>query len=397
MISFMLIQLFGGRSDKKTMACFVRFIIVALLLGFPYTLTSASAIEPGLDTRIGQMIMIGFRGLDVTDDSAVVQDIVNSHIGGVILFDYDVPSATFIRNIDTEKQLKNLISSLQSRASIPLFVAIDQEGGKVNRLKEVYGFPPTLSQQRLGTIDDLKKTTTEAENTAALLARTGINLNLAPVIDLNSNPQNPIIGKVERSFGADPIVVTRHALAVIDAHHRYGILTALKHFPGQGSANGDTQKGFVDVTKLWSPVELEPFRNLIKKGKADLVMTAHIFNRELDPAWPATLSSKTINDLLRRDMEFDGVVISDDLQMKSITGQYTLDTAITQSILAGADILILANNSVYEEDVARRAVSAIKRSIQRGYLTENRINESWQRIKKLKDRLEKQPRNEPPE
>jgi len=338
--------------------------------------------------------MIGFRGLDVTDDSAVVRDIVDSHIGGVILFDYDVPSATFIRNIDTEKQLKNLISSLQDRAAIPLFIAIDQEGGKVNRLKEAYGFPPTVSQQRLGIINDLTKTATEAEKTAALLARTGINLNLAPVIDINSNPQNPIIGKVERSFGTDPAVVTRHALAVIEAHHRYGILTTLKHFPGQGSASGDTQKDFVDVTKRWSPVELEPFRTLIKDGYADLVMTAHIFNRKLDPAWPATLSSKTVTDLLRRDMGFDGVVISDDLQMKSITGQYSLDAAITQAILAGVDIMILANNSVYDEDVARRAVSAIKRSIQKGILTEDRIDESWQRIKKLKDRLGKQPGNE---
>jgi beta-N-acetylhexosaminidase len=367
---------------------------MALLLSFSCALTTASEIEPDLDTRIGQMIMTGFRGLAVTDDSAVSRDIVDRHIGGIILFDYDVPSATFIRNIDTEEQLKNLVSSLQSRASIPLLVAIDQEGGKVNRLKEVYGFPPTLSQQHLGIIDDLQKTTAEAEQTAALLARTGINLNLAPVIDLNSNPQNPIIGKVERSFSADPVVVTRHAMAVIDAHHSFGILTALKHFPGQGSANGDTQKGIVDVTKQWSLVELEPFHNLIKEGKADLIMTSHLVNRRLDPAWPASLSSKTVTDLLRRDMGFDGVVISDDLQMKSITGRYNLDTAITQAILAGADIIILANNSVYDEDVARCAVSAIKRSIQRGYLTEDRINKSWQRIRKLKDRLEKQPGNE---
>ncbi len=367
---------------------YLRIAAIALvMIGFYSTISSASAAEPDLDIKIGQMIMVGFRGLVVTDDHAVVRDIRGRHIGGVILFDYDVPTGTYGRNIDSERQLKVLTSSLQKRAAIPLFVAIDQEGGKVNRLKEVCGFPPTLSQQRLGRVNDLKKTAKQAEITAGLLARTGINLNLAPVVDLNINPKSPIIGRVERSFAREPLVVTRHALAVIEAYHRYGILTALKHFPGHGSARGDTQDIFVDVTGQWKPIELEPFRSLIRQGQADLVMTAHIFNKNLDPVWPATLSEKTITDLLRRDMGFDGVVISDDLQMKAIVDRYGLETTVKQAILAGVDILILANNSDFEEDIAARAINAIKESIRKGELTPERIEESWRRIMKLKERL----------
>jgi beta-N-acetylhexosaminidase len=363
--------------------------IAAVALGLLSVAPSAFAAEPDLDTRIGEMIMVGFRGLAVTGDHTIARDVVNRHIGGVILFDYDVPTRTYGRNIDTERQLRNLTSALQERAAAPLLVAIDQEGGKVNRLKEVYGFPSTLSQQCLGTANDLKNTAKQAEITAALLARTGINLNLVPVVDLNTNPKNPIIGKAERSFSRDPVVVIRHALTVIEAHRRHGILTALKHFPGHGSAVGDPQKGFVDVTGRWLPAELEPFRTLIRWGKADLVMTAHILNGALDPAWPATLSAETVQGLLRRDMGFEGVVISDDLQMKAITDRFTLEAAITRAILAGVDILVLANNSVYEEDVAARAIRAIKESIRKRELSTVRIDESWRRIRKLKEALKK--------
>jgi beta-N-acetylhexosaminidase len=220
----------------------------------------------------------------------------------------------------------------------------------------------------------------------------GINLNLAPVVDLNTNSRNPVIGKFERSFSHDPAIVTRHALAVIEAHHRHGVLTTLKHFPGHGSAGGDTQRRSVDVTDHWSPMELEPFRNLIKYGEADLIMTAHIINRKLDPIWPATLSKHIVTDRLRRDMGFGGVVIADDLQMKAIRDHYTLERAVTQAILAGVDLLVLANNSVYEEDVAARVIAAIKEAIRKGVFSSAQIDESWERIRRLKERVKgKQP------
>jgi len=363
-------------------------IALALLAGAAPT-PIVSGAETGLDVQVGQMIMVGFRGLSVTDEHPIARDIRQQKIGGVILFDYDVPSRTYGRNIESPKQLRALTASLQQRAGIPLFVAIDQEGGKISRLKEKNGFPPTLSQKRLGTQGDPKKTARQAELTAKTLAGHGINLNFVPVVDLDLNPENPIIGKLERSFSRESDTVTRHAIAVIDAHRRYGILTAPKHFPGHGSAAGDTHDGFVDVTDRWSAVELEPFHSLIRQGKADMVMTAHIFNGKLDPVWPATLSRKTLTDLLRQELGFTGVVISDDMQMKAITARYGLETAIRQAILAGADILLFANNSVYEEDIAARVAATIRALVDKGEIPRERIDASYGRIMKLKERLKR--------
>ena len=345
--------------------------------------------EPPLDAKIGQMVMVGFRGLAVADGDPVARDIRERRIGGVILFDYDVPSRTWGRNIASPAQLNALTASLRGQAGIPLFIAVDQEGGRITRLKEKAGFPPTLSQKKLGALGDPGRTARQAESTAKALSGLGINVNFVPVVDLDVNPDNPVIGKLERSFSRNPDTVTRHALAVIEAHRRHGILTAPKHFPGHGSASGDTHEGFVDVTGRWSAVELEPFQALIRQGKADMVMTAHIFNGKLDPVWPATLSEKTLNGLLRRQMGYEGVVISDDLQMKAIAARYGLEATIRQAILAGVDILLFANNSVYEEDIAARASATIRSLVEKGEIPRERIDESWRRIMKLKERLYK--------
>jgi beta-N-acetylhexosaminidase len=174
-----------------------QILIAAITLAFLAGATPAPAVsgaEPGLDVKVGQMIMVGFRGLSVSDEHPIARDIRQRRIGGVILFDYDVPSRTYGRNIESPKQLKALTASLQQRAGIPLFVAVDQEGGKIGRLKEKNGFPPTLSQKRLGVLDDLNKTARQAEVTAKTLAGLGINLNFVPVVDLDLNPENPVIG-----------------------------------------------------------------------------------------------------------------------------------------------------------------------------------------------------------
>jgi len=365
------------------------FIAAGLIFLAGANAVAAAEGTLALDVKIGQMVMVGFRGLAVSDNDPVARDIRERHIGGVILFDYDVPTRTFGRNIESARQTRALTSSLQTRASVPLFIAVDQEGGRVSRLKEKNGFPPTVSQKQLGMWDDLKKTRLQADVTAKTLAGLGINVNFVPVVDLDLNPTNPVIGKLERSFSPDPAAVTRHAMAVIEAHRRYGVLTAPKHFPGHGSAGGDSHEGFVDVTGRWTPVELEPFRMLIHQGMADMVMTAHIFNGKLDPVWPSTLSRKTLTDILRQQMGFDGVVISDDMQMKAISAHYGLETAIRQAILAGVDILIFANNSVYEEDIAARATATVRSLVEKGDIPAERIDASYRRIMMLKERLKK--------
>jgi beta-N-acetylhexosaminidase len=344
-----------------------------------------------LDVKIGQMILIGFRGLSVDEQSPIIQNIRRWHIGGVVLFDYDVPLKRPVRNIASPHQLQTLTASLQKASPIPLFIAIDQEGGKVNRLKEIFGFPPSVSEQYLGSRNNVDVTKHYAMQTARTLLSNGINLNFAPVVDLNINPYNPVIGKLERSFSDKPVVVIEQATTMIDTFHEYGILSAIKHFPGHGSSTADSHKGFVDVTNTWSALELEPFKALIKAGKCDMVMTAHVFNETLDPKWPATLSYNILTEILRNGLQYDGVIISDDMQMKAINSFYGLDTAIKMALLAGIDILIFPNNSIFQEDIAARAITIIKNCVSRGIISENRINESYRRIMKLKERIKIHP------
>lgn len=352
----------------------------------PHPVLPPPTAQMDITEMIGQMIMVGFRGASLDDAAPIVRDLRAGRVGSVVLFDYDVPTKTYSRNVQSPQQLKALCATLQARAPTPLLIAIDQEGGKVARLKERYEFPPSVSQQYLGTLNDLNITREHARETARMLADAGINLNLAPVVDLNTNPDNPIIGKIERSFSADADVVTAHARAVIQAHHEFGVRTTLKHFPGHGSSRDDSHLGFVDVTPTWTRAELTPYARLIATGECDAVMTAHVFNAQLDPVYPATLSKPILTGILREQLRFDGVIISDDLQMKAIADHYGLETAIERALDAGVDILAFANNSVYDENIATRVVTIIEGLVQEGKLTRARIEQSYQRIMRLKMR-----------
>jgi len=349
--------------------------------------TEAAPPDVSLDVKIGQMLMVGFRGFEVSDNHPIVQDVRERHLGGVPLFDYDVVKKEAVRNIESPSQVEMLVESLQAASAIPLLVAIDYEGGIINRLKEKYGFPPTVSHQALGDSNDLAATYEAASKMVKTLAELGINLNMAPVVDVNTNPDNPVIAKYERSFSADPSIVTLNALEFIRAHHEQGVLCSLKHFPGHGSSTGDSHQGLVDVTDTWSPIELEPYAAIIDAGQADTIMTAHVFNSKLDPDYPATLSRAIITGMLREELNYDGVVISDDMQMGAIADNYGFETAIQKTIEAGVDMIIIGNNLAYEEDVAARTIALVKQLVQDGTISETRIDESYQRIWRLKTRL----------
>ena len=211
-------------------------------------------------------------------------------------------------------------------------------------------------------------------------------LNFAPVVDLNTYSENPIVGKVERSFSPDPAIVTRHAREWISAHHEQGVLCTLKHFPGHGSSRHDTHHGFVDVTDTWYSDELQPYADLIRTGFCDMVMTAHIFNAHLEPTFPATLSSRVITGILREKLHYEGVIISDDMQMKAITSRYSLKTAVRTAIESGIDILTFGNNLQYQEDIMSQATAIIRKLVMNGALSEERIEQSYQRIYRLKKR-----------
>ncbi len=341
--------------------------------------------DVSLEAKIGEMILVGFRGTVLTPDMQIVKDIQQFGIGGVILFDYDVPDKKYKRNIESPEQLKKLTSDLQALTDRKLFIAIDQEGGKVSRLKERYGFPKTVSAQYLGRINSEDTTRFYAQCTATLLKDLGINLNFAPCIDLNTNPDCPVIGKIGRSFGKEPNKVAAHATWWIEEQNRADILSCVKHFPGHGSATEDTHLGIADITLSWSDDELMPYRELIRNGLVKMVMTSHIFNEKLDSEYPATMSKRILTGVLREQLDFKGIIITDDLAMGAMTENYPLEEIIEKSILAGADLLCLSNNgATYDPFIAKKAIDIILQLVREKKISEQRIDESYQRVVKIK-------------
>lgn len=363
-------------------------LVAALLLLLQLApLPAGAAQQPdSLAVKIGQMLMIGFRGLSITEAPGIAVDIRKRHIGGVVLFDYDVPTKSPVRNISSPEQLSKLTLELTGLSEIPLLIAIDQEGGKVNRLKSSKGFPPSVSAAHLGALDNRDSTTRAALGTAATLKKMHIPMNLAPVVDLNVNPDNPVIGKLGRSFSANPKIVTRHATLTANALRQEGVIPTLKHFPGHGSSSTDTHKDFTDVTESWKQEELDPYRTMIAAGYNDAVMTAHVFNAKLDSLYPATLSKKVLDGILRNKLGFRGVIVSDDMQMKAISDHYGLEEAIRLALDAGVDILLFGNNTAYDPDITEKATKIIHKLVKNGTLDKSRIDRSYRRIMALKER-----------
>lgn len=348
------------------------------------------AEEDRLDLWIGQMLMVGFRGTDLKQGDSFLQAVRDLHLGGVVLFDRDVPTQSPVRNIVSQQQIQKLTAQLQAVAEVPLLIAIDQEGGQIARLKARHGFSATPSQAELGRWDDQERTRSSAREVGKLLASLGINLNFAPVLDLAVNPDNPIIAALERSYGTDPDRVERHARWTIEEFHRAGVLSAVKHFPGHGASKQDSHLGLPDVTHLWSETELEPFRSLLSEQLPDLVMMAHLYNAQWDETYPATLSSAVITGMLRQQLGFEGVVVSDDMKMGAIAQNYSLEESIELAVKAGVDILLFGNNSSsFDPQIAQKAVTIIRKLVESGTLSRDRVQQSYQRISDLKKKLNK--------
>ena len=375
----------------KKYLIFVFVLMLCAIFSFSFIFVSCSKktiqSNPTMDQMIGEMIILGFRGTEIDDSSKIVKDINEYNIGGIILFDYDVPSKSFPRNIINPKQTKKLIEDLKKLTRNDLFMAVDVEGGYVNRLKAKYGFMQIESAQIMGE-DDPQNTFIKASPIGIELDYLGINLNFAPVVDVNINKDNPVIGHIERSFSDDPVKVYEHAGYFIDAMHEFNIITAIKHFPGHGSSTEDSHLGLVDITDTYNEeVELFPYKKLIEDNKTDIIMTAHIMNRNIDPANPATLSSIFLNDILRGILKYEGVIVSDDMQMGAIVDNFGFEEAIIKAINAGCDLLIFSNNSpIYDENIAQKAVEIIKKAIDEGKISEEEIRNSYNRIKELKEK-----------
>ena len=334
-----------------------------------------------LDMKIGQMLLIGFPKAKV--DSQVLEDIRRGKVGSIIIFEKNIPAENSFVG------LKKITWTYQKASPIPLFICIDQEGGRVNRLKEKYGFPRSITAEAMGNANSLDSVRFYSEATAATLAGLGINVNFAPVVDLASNPDNPIIARYGRAFSANEDSVSMLAKEFIKGHRKFNVLTSLKHFPGHGSSKADTHLGIADVTNTWEERELKPYRVLIDSGYADAIMTSHIVNKKLDSkGHPGTLSDDILTGILREKLHFDGVVFTDDMQMHAITKHYGLEDAIRLAIQAGVDIMTFSNNiSGSDERTVDKVHSIIRGMVKRGVVSEARIDESFDRIMKAKRQM----------
>lgn len=356
--------------------------LALMFIGLTSLVGSAQKKIDSLDIKIGQMIMIGIQSRTaVAMEDALLQDIKNGYAGGIILFEKNIAKE------NSAEELKKMIGMFKAAAPLPLLVSIDEEGGKVHRLKEKYGFIGMPSAQYLGKLDNVDSTYAYNYALAKELKELGINFNYAPCLDVAVNPLNTVIVKRERSYSSDPDMVAKHALVAIKAHHDVGIHTIVKHFPGHGSSTADSHKGIVNVDSTWSFSELYPYNKVIESGTCDAVMTAHIINKHWDESMlPATLSKTVVHDVLRGFLKFNGVVFSDDMQMYAISKNYGVKSALEKSINAGVDIVLYGNNvDPKDKPLTPQELHAmIKKLVKKKKISRTRIDEAYKRILHLK-------------
>lgn len=319
---------------KKFLVLVVLFIVNSLFASENYS-------KENIEKMIAKMVILGFYGTNINQNDEIYKDI-KFGLGGVILFDKDPNDKTKAKNIKDKNQLKNLNAQLQAINDEKLLICIDQEGGMVQRLGTNMGFVDTLSANDITQKgEDFAKKSYEA--LAKDLKSVGINLDFAPSVDLAINKNNKVIVTRGRSYGQTSDEVIKYSSIFVNELKKQNIIPVLKHFPGHGSSLSDSHLGFVDITKTWDKKELEPYKYFIKNRSIDVIMIAHVFNESLDKNYPASLSFNTNTKLLQEQLGFDGVIVSDDLQMSAISKHYDLKQTLTLAINSGINLLIFAN------------------------------------------------------
>lgn len=305
-----------------------------------------------------------------------------------MLHDFDLETGGS-RNIRSRDQLRELVTAVHAACPIPPLVTIDAEGGDVHRLKEKYGFPAVASTLEMGERDDLAFTLDNARLIAGMLADLGIDMNVAPVVDLLS-PTDPNTEGQRRGFSSDPARVVAHAREFIKAHREAGVFSVIKHFPGLGTALGPYSPGSGAPVSGWSARELEPYRVLVAEGIVDAVMVSRATNAALDPDFPACLSKKIVGDQLRRGIGFDGVPISDAMELLAIWDAFGFARGTVLAVNAGIDMLLFCNAWMgvpYSDDRSEEAIDVIADAVAGGEIAElQRIDEACGRILRLKSR-----------
>ena len=345
-----------------------------------FCMSSPLQASPSIEEMAGSMIMVGFRGFSAPP--SLLEAVRKGHVGGVILFDRDVENGS-LRNIQSPAQVEALTDSLQTAAPRPLFVAVDQEGGKVRRLKPAQGFMELPSAKEMARLSEsaLRYLGT---NAGREMTRVGINVDLAPVVDVQRSEQSPGLGDMDRVFGRDAPTVSRKSLAFAAGLEDGGVIPVLKHFPGLGSASKDSHHDLPDVSRFWNTSELLPYIEAFQQGWKGMVLVAHVYHGRLDNTLPASLSPSVIEGLLRGRLGWKGVVISDDLQMGAVLKGRSLEEIVRLAVLAGNDILLFGNNLHYDPELHERVFSILVDLVRRGVISVQRLEGSWQRIEALK-------------
>lgn len=355
------------------------FALLALLMSSAPATLAASLAE-----KAGQMVVVGFEGNSPSAKGvvAVTDQLAQGTIGGVMFLKKNVASLSSVAELNAG-----------FRAAAPdgkPFITLDQEGGSVERLTKDVGFKEIPNAAKIAATASLEEAEAIYAEMARGIAEAGFSVNFGPVADLNTNRQNQIIAKFGRSYSANPEMVAAYDGAFIRAHHAAGVVTALKHYPGHGSSTADSHEGYVDITKTWADEELEPYRIMQANGLIDMVMVGHLYHADYSDAGdktPSSLSKQWIEGVLRTDIGYDGVVITDDLEMGAIRDHYTLEQTITGAVRAGVDVLLFSNTAKYRPELGIEIRDILVSEAESDPEFAKRIDQSYQRILALKSRI----------
>ena len=349
-----------------------------LLAAAPYVAPYVARAEKSVDPlAIASLLLVGFVGTTENANGAriLAEHLAANRIGGVCFLGH---------NTKTRKGIMGLTKLFNSaNQALRPIIAVDQEGGAVQRLGARNGYHAYPRAQTVARKNTPKQATKLYAEMARELNKAGFNLNLAPVVDLGIEVDNPVVYKWGRTFGDNGQQVAEYAEAFVDAHRQFGVMTALKHFPGHGSTVIDSHAKPVDITSTWQPEELQPFRLLADRDKIDIVMSGHLSHDQLSDGLPATLSSKAVG-ILRNDLRYNGVIMTDDLDMKAIRSSYSLNDAVVRSIAAGYDLILLSNSLDPDAMLPQRIIAAVQQAVSEGRISADSIHESAERITNLK-------------
>lgn len=358
---------------KKFIAAFFSALFLA---GLPTALNAAPQTQekPTLRKMIAQMIIVGFNGSDPKTAKEAVSEAKYQRFGGVMMLS---------KNISDKKNLTALTSAFKE-AQEGIFIAIDEEGGLVTRFKDKEGFETFISAQKVAKTLDLAAAGELYTKMAQQLKDVGVNVNFAPVADV-LNPKSTIIGSRGRAFSTDIDEVSLYASEFMRASQARGVIAAMKHFPGHGNVEADSHTAKVVIEKF-DYTELKPYFDAVRKNEAKMIMVGHIYLMQRDTELPASLSPAIIDGLLRGELKFDGVVISDDMLMGGLK-DFTLQEKVINFINAGGDVMLFSDYKIDGRRTAELVTQLVVDAVGAKQIPKERIEESYERIMKLKSGL----------